>query len=127
MKEDKILLIKDRYYSLKHLFTGERGSFLTEEEVKILKSNKENKLMSLVFYLSPGDYHRFHSPFDFTIQKSIYIPGHLKRVDKSTLTKILNVYENNEWVTLMGKSPVGVVYMSIVGAYNVGSIKLTFD
>ena len=37
------------------------------------------------------------------------------------------MYENNERVTLIGKSPFGRVMMSIVGALNVGSINLEFD
>lgn len=72
--------------------------------------------MSIIFYLSPGDYHRFHSPFDFDIEESIYIPGTLKRVDKKTITRMFKVYENNERITLIGKSPFGRVMMSIVGA-----------
>lgn len=29
-----------------------------------MKVDKNNKLISIIFYLSPGDYHRFHMPFD---------------------------------------------------------------
>jgi len=33
-----------------------------------MKKYSNNKLYSIVFYLSPGDYHRFHSPSNFQIK-----------------------------------------------------------
>ena len=36
-----------------------------------------NRLFHCVFYLAPGDYHRFHSPANWTIQHRRHFPGKL--------------------------------------------------
>lgn len=45
-----------------------------------LKSNQNNDLYYVVFYLAPGDYHRFHSPSRFLLEKITHIPGLLRKV-----------------------------------------------
>lgn len=120
-------MVKKRNLNINQLLFGENKEPFTQEEIENLKENKENKLMLVGLYLSPGDYHRFHAPFDFTVEKSIRIPGYLNRVDLNTITHYSKVYETNERVTLLGRSPLGRAYLSIVGARNVGSIDLKFD
>jgi phosphatidylserine decarboxylase len=39
----------------------------------------------VIFYLSPGDYHRYHSPVDFTARKRLHVAGFLKPVKISYL------------------------------------------
>ena len=34
----------------------------------------------MIFYLNPGDYHRYHAPLDFTAKKRLHIDGVLKPV-----------------------------------------------
>lgn len=124
---DEVLLIKGVNYSLCEFYTGKKGCKYNKKDIEKMKKNKKNDFYSIIFYLSPGDYHRYHSPFDFQVKKSIYIPGSLYGVDEITLAYITKVYENNERVILEGESPLGSCKLGIVGALNVGSILLTFD
>jgi phosphatidylserine decarboxylase len=48
-----------------------------------MKLEKENELYQMVIYLSPGDYHRFHSPTEMTLRKANHIEGHLYPVKLS--------------------------------------------
>lgn len=84
----------------------------------------------MVFYLSPGDYHRFHSPADLTILRHNHIPGHLYPVKLSYVKAHKRVYEGNERVALFGtytdsKASRALAYV-MVGATNVGSILMEY-
>ena len=83
--------------------------------------------MYLVVYLSPGDYHRFHSPANFTANYRRHIAGYLEPVDPRYLKKHKEVLKSNERVNLLGDWAHGFFAISFVGATNVGSIKLNFD
>ena len=61
--EDAIFLIKGKTYSYTELLTGKKEK-LSEGFLDKLKSDVKNKIFSAIFYLSPGDYHRYHSPAD---------------------------------------------------------------
>ena len=43
--------------------------------------DRGNKLKYIVIYLSPKDYHRFHSPVAFTASMRRHILGYLEPVD----------------------------------------------
>lgn len=76
-------------------------------------------------YLSPGDYHRIHTPFDLRVLEIKHIPGRLLSVSEKNANNIPNLYNGNERVVLKGTSESGSFYIVLVGALNVGSIGLT--
>lgn len=86
-----------------------------------------NKLFSMVIYLAPSDYHRFHSPAVFLAECRRHIAGYLDPVKPSYVNKHKDVFKNNERVNLFGDWNFGFFMTSFVGALNVGSIKLHFD
>jgi phosphatidylserine decarboxylase len=83
--------------------------------------------MYLVVYLSPGDYHRFHSPANFTANYRRHVAGYLEPVDPRYLKTHTEVFKSNERVNLLGNWTHGFFAYCMVGATNVGSIKLNFD
>lgn len=107
------LSIKDRSYSLK----------------KLLDTSYENtEFEYLNIYLSPKNYHCYHSPCDMQILNALYIPGDLKSVNKSSLLRFKSVYDTNERVVLSCKfSDDFKFWLVFVGALNVGKMKFIFD
>ena len=85
------------------------------------------KVMFMVIYLSPGDYHRFHSPAIFTASYRRHVVGYLEPVDPRYLATHRDVLKSNERVNLLGDWANGFFAISFVGAANVGSIKVHFD
>jgi phosphatidylserine decarboxylase len=95
----------------------------------MISSAKErgNKVMYTVVYLSPGDYHRYHSPAVFTANYRRHIAGYLEPVDPRYLKRHKDVLKSNERVNVLGDWAHGFFAISFVGATNVGSIKINFD
>ena len=92
------------------------------------KKSQKNKIYQVIFYLIPGDYHRFHSPTDFHIKKRLHLVGYLYPVKESYVETHDAVFESNERIAVFGESPkFGFISMVFVGALNVGSISLNFD
>ena len=84
----------------------------------------------MVIYLSPGDYHRFHSPAIHTARFRRHIAGYLSPVKPSYVKNHRDVFKNNERVNIFGDwfgTERLFFFLSYVGALNVGSIKLDFD
>ncbi|WP_331774033.1 phosphatidylserine decarboxylase [Sulfurospirillum sp. 1612] len=79
-------------------------------------------------YLSPSDYHRYHTPIDMKIQKAVHIPGKLYPVNLKWLHKVPQLFVENERVILECKTMEDkIFYMVFVGALNVGKISFIFD
>lgn len=79
-----------------------------------------------IFYLSPADYHRVHSPFDIDIEKIVYIPGDLYSVKPKRVEKNSTLFCDNKRVVLYGNSKYGKIAIILVGALIVGKIVLNF-
>ena len=91
-------------------------------------SAKGNELHYMVIYLSPGDYHRFHSPAIHEGHYRRHIAGYLQPVKPSYVNKHRDVFKNNERVNIYGDwKENDFFFTSFVGALNVGSILLDFD
>jgi phosphatidylserine decarboxylase len=86
-----------------------------------------NKLMYMVIYLAPSDYHRFHSPAVFQSFYRRHIVGYLDPVKPAYVNRHRDVFKNNERANLFGEWIHGFFLISFVGALNVGSIKVNFD
>nr|AKM76644.1 mitochondrial phosphatidylserine decarboxylase [Erodium trifolium] len=84
-------------------------------------------LFYCVIYLKPGDYHRVHSPVDWSVLVRRHFPGHLFPLNERATRTIRNLYVENERVVLEGLWQGGFMAMAAIGATNVGSIKLLFE
>lgn len=105
-----------------------------------------NALFFSVIYLAPGDYHRYHSPTAWVVEKrrhfvgaflrEIYMwfflganrgAGELFSVSPYMAKRLENLFVLNERVALLGRWKHGFFGMVPVGATNVGSIVVNFD
>lgn len=80
-----------------------------------------------VIYLAPGDYHRFHSPVEWTIKYRRHFPGKLYSVRPTFASWFPNLFAVNERVAYVGEWKHGFFSMAPVGAVNVGSMNIYFD
>lgn len=85
------------------------------------------KLYFTVIYLAPGDYHRFHSPAAWVVERRRHFAGELFSVSPWMARRLQNLFVLNERVALLGRWRHGFFGMVPVGATNVGSIILNFD
>lgn len=106
---------KGIYYSLKDLIV----------DADFIKYYEKGKFA--VFYLSPRDYHRIHTPFDCYVEGYIYSPGHLYPVNEPLVKGLYGLFSKNERITTFLKTKYGRIAMIKVGATNVGKIKVSYD
>ncbi|XP_053552514.1 phosphatidylserine decarboxylase proenzyme, mitochondrial [Bombina bombina] len=86
-----------------------------------------SRLYHHVVYLAPGDYHRFHSPTDWSIQHRRHFPGTLLSVSPHVASWMPSLFCQNERVVLSGQWQFGFFSLTAVGATNVGSIHIYGD
>merc|ERR1719334_1767582 len=86
-----------------------------------------HKLHHLVVYLAPGDYHRFHSPADWTVTFRRHFPGDLFSVAPLISRLISGLFNYNERVLYSGFWEHGFFSLTAVGATGVGSIRAHLD
>lgn len=87
VETDEVLAVKKRTYSLCEFVTDSPGCQFSQEQIRELKRDPNADLYSLVFYLSPGDYHRFHSPCDFEVKGAQHSAGGLQSVSISSIER----------------------------------------
>ena len=117
IKKDIALQIKGMEYSIEELLTY----YCKDKYEKILDGNFMN------FYLSPKDYHRYHSAVDFRLKKLIHVPGKLYPVNLKYLNKDIDLFVQNERVILECENNGKLFYMVFVGALNVGQMVFEFE
>ena len=81
------------------------------------------------FYLSPRDYHRFHSPCDARVERASYQPGTLWPVNRAGLEGVDGLFAQNERICayLRGAPGDALLCLVAVGATMVGKVRVTFD
>jgi phosphatidylserine decarboxylase len=83
------------------------------------------------FYLSPRDYHRFHTPCRVRIAEARYIPGSLWPVNSIGVEGVEGLFAENERIVAVmdfeSASGSGRLCVAAVGATMVGKVKVRFD
>lgn len=103
----------------------------TEKLLYSFTQNERQMLENGAFlnlYLSPKDYHHYHVPTDMQILKAVHNPGKFFPVNFKFLNKKLNLFIENERITLLCKTPENRhFFMVFVAALNVGKMIFKFD
>lgn len=93
----------------------------------LLSEENPTALYYAVIYLAPGDYHRFHSPTNWVVERRRHFAGELFSVSPYLQRTLPGLFTLNERVVLLGRWRWGFFSYIPVGATNVGSIKINFD
>ncbi|PFH56198.1 hypothetical protein XA68_16910 [Ophiocordyceps unilateralis] len=93
----------------------------------VVSANDTTALYYAVVYLAPGDYHRFHSPTNWVVERRRHFPGELFSVSPYLQRTLPGLFTLNERVVLVGRWRHGFFSYIPVGATNVGSIRINFD
>lgn len=93
----------------------------------LLSQEHPTALYYAVIYLAPGDYHRFHSPTNWVVERRRHFAGELFSVSPYLQRTLPGLFTLNERVVLLGRWRWGFFSFVPVGATNVGSIKVNFD
>jgi phosphatidylserine decarboxylase len=108
---DRLLQAKGHEYSLRALLAGREGwtrSFAGGAFATI--------------YLAPYNYHRIHMPLAGELRESLYVPGRLFSVNRTTARLVPGLFSRNERV-ICGFDSAGMPWaLILVGAFNVGSM-----
>ncbi|KAH7242384.1 phosphatidylserine decarboxylase-domain-containing protein [Fusarium tricinctum] len=93
----------------------------------LVSPDKTTSLYYAVIYLAPGDYHRFHSPTNWVVDRRRHFAGELYSVSPYLQRTLPGLFTLNERVVLLGRWRFGFFSYVPVGATNVGSIVINFD
>ncbi len=116
--DGKAYQIKGMAYDLAELF----GEYHQEAS----KAVNGGQFVNL--YLSPKDYHRYHTPDILTIKSLTHIPGKLYPVNFPLLRNKKNLFIENERAIIECRDSKGRTFiMVLVGALNVGKMIITFE
>jgi phosphatidylserine decarboxylase len=81
----------------------------------------------VTLYLSPGDYHRIHSPVGGEVAGYFALPGRLLTVQDYMVKGLPGLFAKNERLISYIESGGGTVAVVKVGAMNVGRITVSYD
>lgn len=81
----------------------------------------------LTLYLSPGDYHRIHSPVSGDIAGYFAVPGRLLTVQDYMVRGYRGLFAKNERLISYIRTSRGMVAVCKIGAMNVGRITLSYS
>jgi len=118
IKNGKAYQIKGMEYDLATMFG--------EYHKKAAEAVEGGEFVNL--YLSPKDYHRYHTPNRLIIKSLTHIPGKLYPVNFPLLRNMKNLFIENERVVIECEESNGRTFvMVLVGALNVGKMVVTFE
>lgn len=83
--------------------------------------------MCFNFYLSPKDYHHVHVPIAGTLEHAKLLTGTLWPVNDWSFSRIEGLFAKNERIVFRFRTARGPVAVIMVGALNVGSMRVSFD
>ena len=116
--EEKAYQIKGMEYDINELF----GEHHKEASTAVDGGQFVN------LYLSPKDYHRYHTPDKLNIVSLTHIPGKLYPVNFPLLRNKQNLFIENERVIIECRDTKDNLFvMVLVGALNVGKMIVTFE
>lgn len=131
VEDNDLIIVKNVRYILNEFLFGNVKNLSLIKEMVENKSKKEGKkdYYQITIYLSPKDYHRFHSPCNLSVKERVYIPGSLFPVKPSFVNKHPYTFLENERVTLKCTKSDNQdnFFITFVGALNVGSIFINYD
>jgi phosphatidylserine decarboxylase len=79
------------------------------------------------YYLCPTDYHRVHSPLTGKISYAAHVPGELWPVNEWSVENVEKLFAVNERQVTRIDGDRGTAVVVMVGATNVGSIRMEYD
>lgn len=109
------------------LIQAKGSTYPLEAFLQIPSGERWQKGYFITYYLCPTDYHRVHSPVDGVIREVRYVPGNLWPVNDWSVANIRELFVKNERVIIEIETARGPVAVVLVGATNVGSIRLAFE
>jgi phosphatidylserine decarboxylase len=121
---DRIEQVKGLTYSLQHLLDGQVQDYTTYDASSSGNSstsrykfnkNDETDLYYAVIYLGPGDYHRFHSPLNWSLERIKSFSGELYSVNPVVVKWLRGVFALNSRVVYEGSWKDGYMAMVAVG------------
>lgn len=119
VEQGMILQVKGRPYSLAELL-GDADAARSFEGG-----------MAATLYLSPKDYHRFHTPCASQVVRATYLPGALWPVNKAGVDGVPGLFSVNERIVaffdIAEPGFSGRLAIAAVGATMVGKVRLAFD
>ena len=114
IKNNSILQAKGIDYSLRELIPSQEAEKFVDGKY-------------ITLYLSPGDYHRIHSPVSGKITGFFNIPGKLYTVQGFMVKGFKNLFSVNERLITYIQTDRGTVAVCKIGAMNVGKISLSYN
>ena len=128
VKDDKIYCVKGHTYPIGEMLYGKEYAMATSKELfPSLSKDPSITLYYVVLYLSPSDYHRYHSPTSLLLKERCHVIGYLNPVKPVFLLKNKVGLKDNERVSMFGQWEMGEMVMTFVGALNVGCMDFHFD
>jgi phosphatidylserine decarboxylase len=128
-----MLSVNHHEYSVDSLIGTDDGKIqksVVDHQHQLSEKERNEDPMGLfyaVIYLAPGDYHRFHSPANWSVHQRRHVHGELLSVSPKLLSVVPSLFTLNERVALLGTWAHGFFGMIPVGATNVGSIQINMD